>query len=98
MHWSAKPENREFESHPLLQFLSLWCNGSTIVSKTICGGSSPSGDAKFNLCVMSVRSDGRPWKSEVAGSNPATQTKQCTYRLMVRTVPFQGANEGFDSP
>ncbi len=27
------------------------------------------------LCVLSARSDGRPWKSEVAGSNPATQTK-----------------------
>ena len=27
---------------------------------------------------MSVRSDGRPWKSEVAGSNPATQTSLCS--------------------
>ena len=37
-------------------------------------GSIPVQDAKFNLCVMSVRSDGRPWKSEVVGSNPTTQT------------------------
>jgi hypothetical protein len=29
----------------------------------------------FYLCVLSARSDGRLWKSEVAGSNPATQTK-----------------------
>ena len=28
----------------------------------------------FNLGVLSVRSDGRPWKSEVVGSNPTTQT------------------------
>ena len=37
-------------------------------------GSNPVPSAMLFLCVLSVRSDGRPWKSEVAGSNPATQT------------------------
>ena len=27
--------------------ISRWCNGSIAVSKTVCGGSSPSRDAKF---------------------------------------------------
>jgi len=38
---------------------------------------------------MSVRSDGRPWKSEVAGSNPATQTSLCSGGRVAQCVGLQ---------
>ena len=30
--------------------------------------------------------------------NMGSPSRFCTYRLTVRTPPFQGGNEGFDSP
>jgi hypothetical protein len=32
--------------------ISLWCNGSTAVSKTVSGGSSPSGDASLSIKIQ----------------------------------------------
>ena len=53
--------------------------------KSVSQGSSPWGYAKVYLCVRKSGLIYPPWKWEIAGSNPATQTSYVVLSVPVRT-------------
>lgn len=67
---------------------SLWCNGSTAVSKTVSGGSSPSGDARKKMTVESISTVRDIYNNKDRVTVYKTHVNDVTNKTTVESVQF----------